>query len=127
MTATKKKPYVFEGSGSATADYFKPKQQLQTIVQGGKTESKGNWAFFKQDHPLAKTHKLIRSLCIQKRWSVPNEKWGEVADLERLSNFLKSDYSPVKKPLMDMDKEELEKIIVALNAIVVHHYNKKQK
>lgn len=113
MTATKS-PYLFEGQGSAIDDYNSPKQQLQNVVSG----KSGNWGLFKKDHPLAKVHKLIRSLCIQNGWSVPNERWGEIADLEKLSRFLKSDNSPVKKPLMDMSHQELEKIIVALEGII---------
>lgn len=121
MTATK--PRVYEGQGSAIDDYNSPKQQLQNVVSG----KSGNWGLFDSKHQYAQVHKLIRSICITKEWSLPSEKWGVIADLNKLSDFLKSNKSPVKKPLMDMDKEELEKIIVALNAIVVHHWNKKHK
>ncbi|WP_163401466.1 hypothetical protein [Flavobacterium fluviatile] len=122
MTTTK--AYTYTGTGSAIDDYMKPKQQLKNIVRGNKTDNK-NWGLFDPKHKYAKVHKLIRSICITKEWSVPSERWGKVADLDKLSDFLKSDKSPVKKPLMDMDKKELEKLIVALNSIVVHHWNKK--
>lgn len=115
MTATK--PRIYTGEGSATDDYFNPKSTA-TTPKSCQNQEQGNWGLFKKDHPLAKVHKLIRSLCIQNGWSVPNEKWGEVADLEKLSHFLKSDNSPVKKPLMDMSHQELEKIIVALEGII---------
>lgn len=123
MTTTKK-PYVYEGSGSAIDNYLKPDQ---TITEGGRAHSKSNWGLFKKDHPLAKVHKLIRSLCIQNGWSVPNERWGEIADLEKLSRFLKSDNSPVKRPLMDMSHKELEKIIVALEGIINSTFKTKKR
>ena len=119
MTAT-----LYTGEGSAIDNYNSPKKQLQNIVRGVKST---NWALFDPKHKYAKVHKLIRSICITKEWSLPSAKWGQIADLEKLSDFLKSEKSPVQKPLMDMDKQELEKIIVALNAIVVHHWNKKSK
>jgi hypothetical protein len=53
---------------------------------------------------------------------VPHEKHGEVPDLERLSNWLKSELSPVKKPLKQMEPSELSKIIEALKGIVKSIY-----
>jgi hypothetical protein len=78
-----------------------------------------NWAVFDKNKPK---HKVILSLLYQMQWVKPSEKWGEVPDLERLSNFLKSDKSPVKKKLKDMEPLELEKLIKALNGIITHRY-----
>jgi hypothetical protein len=119
MTATKTKPYTYEGTGSATVDYFKPKQQLQAIVQGGRTESKSNWGLFDKEN---QQHKTILSLLRQAQWVVPNGKWGEVPDINRLSEFLKSDKSPVNKPLKKMEPLEVSKIIEALKGIVKSKY-----
>ena len=118
MTATKK-AYIYEGSGSAIDDYNAPKKQLQTIVQGGRTHSKSNWGLFDKNN---QQHKTLLSLLRQAQWTIPNERWGEVADLPRLSDFLKSDKSPIKKPLKKMEPWEVSKIIEALKGIVKSKY-----
>ena len=117
MTVTK--PYIYEGTGSATDDYFKPKQQLTSIVQGGRAHSKSNWGLFDKNN---QQHKTILSLLRQAQWVVPNGKWGEVPDISRLSDFLKSDKSPVNMPLKDMKPEEVSKIIEAFKGIVKSKY-----
>ena len=78
-----------------------------------------NWAVFDKNNTK---HKVILSLLYQMQWVKPSEKWGEVPDLDRLSNFLQSEKSPVKKKLKDMEPLELEKLIKALNGIVKHRY-----
>ena len=117
MTATK--AYVYEGQGSAIDDYNAPKKQLQTIVQGGRCHSKSNWGLFDKEN---QQHKTILSLLRQAQWVVKNEKWGEVPDINRLSEFLKSDKSPVNKPLKKMEPSEVSKIIEALKGIVKSKY-----
>ena len=117
MTATK--AYVYEGQGSAIDDYNAPKKQLQTIVQGGRCHSKSNWGLFDKNN---QQHKTILSLLRQAQWVVPNGKWGEVPDINRLSEFLKSDKSPVNKPLKKMEPSEVSKIIEALKGIVKSKY-----
>ena len=117
MTATK--AYLYEGQGSAIDDYNAPKKQLQTIVQGGRTHSKSNWGLFDKNN---QQHKTILSLLRQAQWVVKNEKWGEVPDINRLSEFLKSDKSPVNKPLKKMEPLEVSKIIEALKGIVKSKY-----
>ena len=118
MTTTKK-PYLYEGQGSAIDDYNPPKKQLQTIVQGGRCHSKSNWGLFDKNN---QQHKTILSLLRQAQWVVKNEKWGEVPDINRLSEFLKSDKSPVNKPLKKMEPLEVSKIIEALKGIVKSKY-----
>ena len=66
--------------------------------------------------------KTILSLLRQAQWVVKNEKWGEVPDINRLSEFLKSDKSPVNKPLKKMEPLEVSKIIEALKGIVKSKY-----
>lgn len=78
-----------------------------------------NWAYFDKNN---KRHKLILSLCRQAQWTIPHPTIGEVADLERLSAWLKSEKSPVRKKLTLMDAMEIEKIIKALNGIVKSIY-----
>ena len=117
MTTTK--PYIYEGQGSAIDDYNSQKQQQQTIAQGGRTHSKSNWGLFDKNN---QQHKTILSLLRQAQWVVPNGKWGEVPDINRLSEFLKSDKSPVNKPLKKMEPSEVSKIIEALKGIVKSKY-----
>ena len=74
-----------------------------------------NWATFDKSN---QKHRVILSCMYQAQWTVPRDKYGEIPDMERLSNFLKSDRSPVKKPLKDMQPFELEKVIAALNGII---------
>ncbi|MFE3849111.1 hypothetical protein ACFX5D_14150 [Flavobacterium sp. LB3P45] len=116
---TTKKPYVYEGSGSAIDNYNSPKKQLQAIVQGGRTKGKSNWGLFDKNN---QQHKTILSLLRQAQWVVPNGKWGEVPDINRLSDFLKSDNSPINKPLKKMEPAEVSKIIEAFKGIVKSKY-----
>ncbi|HLT54398.1 MAG TPA: hypothetical protein VKZ97_10915 [Flavobacteriaceae bacterium] len=78
-----------------------------------------NWAVFDVKN---QKHKYILSLLIQIGWSKPHEKYGEIADMQRLSNFLKSKKSPISKPLQDMYPEELSKLIFVLEKIVETKY-----
>lgn len=84
-----------------------------------KVKAKVNWAFFDKNN---QQHRLILSLCRQAQWTKPHSRYGEVVDLERLQSFLKSNKSPVKRPLKGMTKQELSKIIIALEGIVTHRY-----
>jgi hypothetical protein len=63
-------------------------------------------------------HRNILSLLRQVRWVTPHHKLGEVADISRFGAWLQSDKSPVKKPLMKMESEEVSKVIVALEGIL---------
>ena len=78
-----------------------------------------NWGLFDKNN---KQHLTILAQMRTAQWTVPNEKYGEIPDLERLSDFLKSDKSPVKKPLKQMEFFELSKIIEALKGIVKSKY-----
>jgi hypothetical protein len=113
MTATK--AYVYEGQGSAIDHYNAPKQQLKNVVSG----KSGNWGLFDNNN---QQHRTILSHMRTAQWVVPNGKWGEVPDINRLSEFLKSNKSPVNKPLKDMEPKEISKIIEALKGIVKSKY-----
>ena len=79
-----------------------------------------NWAFFDKHN---QQHRNILSLLRQLKWTKPHEKYGEVADLERFSNWLKSVKSPVRKPLKQMEKPEVSKIICALEAMIEKEFS----
>ena len=108
MTANK--PQLYTGEGSAIDNYLSPQPTSSN------TE---NWAIFDKANTQ---HKTILSLLRQAQWVVPHPRHGEVADLARLSTFLKSDKSPVKKPLKAMTDKETSKIIQALKGIVKLRY-----
>lgn len=115
MTQTKSR--IYEGTGSAIEDYNNPKQQLQTILQGGRGYGKSNWGYFDTNNSQ---HKRIQANLRAANIVVDNEKWGEVGDmLGWFNRFLKSDKSPVKKPLKDMTSQEVSKIIKALDGVVM--------
>jgi len=78
-----------------------------------------NWGKFDYKNP---SHKVILSLMHQAQWTTKHPEKGEVADLNRLDGFLKSEKSPVQKPLLKMDDKEVQKLIVALNRIVKSKY-----
>lgn len=113
-----KTPYVYSGSGSAIADYNNPKKQLQNIVKGI-ISSKKNWGSFDKEN---KQHRTILSQLRTLQWVVKSDKWGEVADINRLSDFLKSDKSPINKPLNEMTEKELSKIIACFDSMVTKHF-----
>lgn len=113
------KTTIYTGEGSAIDNYNSPKKELTMIVQGGRSHSKSNWGLFDKNN---QQHKTILSLLRQAQWVVPNERYGEVPDLNRLSDFLKSDKSPVNKPLKNMETLEVSKIIEALKGIVKSKY-----
>lgn len=88
--------------------------QANKIIKrfGGTPVKYDNWGSF---DAKKKSHRLILSLCIQNNWQKWNPHKGVYqADIIRLSEFLKSPKSPVKKPLKDMSSTEVSKIIVAL-------------
>lgn len=88
------------------------------FLNTGKTKNY-EWGHFDNQN---RQHRALLSLLRQAQWVVPNERHGEVPDLERLSNFLKSPKCPVNKPLLKMTKQEVSKVITAFEGIVNHKY-----
>jgi hypothetical protein len=115
MTATK--PKVYTGESSTIDDYFKPKTNPVGCSVAEPVEA--NWGLFDKNN---QQHKTLLSLLRQAQWTIPNKRWGEVADLERLSKFLKSDKAPVNMPLKKMLPSEVSKIIEAFKGIVKSKY-----
>lgn len=93
-------------------------QEANALIErlGGKPFMYDNWALFDRTKP---SHRQILSLCIQLGWSVQDDRYGEVADLHRLSKWLRSQRSPVMKKLRDMSAVEVSKIIGALEKMIV--------
>ena len=84
-----------------------------------KQEDEDNWGEFDKDN---RQHLTLLAYMRTAQWTTPNEKHGEVADIERLSDWLKGNLSPVKKPLKKMEPWEVSKIIEAFKGIVKSTY-----
>lgn len=80
---------------------------------GQKEHAKNLWSSFDKNNPQ---HMSILAIMRTAQW-VKKVDGKEVADLEILDHFLKTK-SPVKKPLKKMSKEEISKVIHALNESV---------
>ena len=104
------KPTIYTGEGSGIENYLRPQPQ---------SDNTDNWAIFDKNNTQ---HKTILSLLRQAQWVVSHPRHGEVADLARLSAFLKSNKSPINKPLKAMTLEETSKIIEALKGIIKSKY-----
>lgn len=84
-----------------------------------KNYTRDNWGLFdKRNEKYRSERKLLWSYLYQAQWTVDNETHGEVPDTERLSNFLKSPKSPVKKPLKQFEKGDWNKILEVFKNIV---------
>lgn len=103
-----RKAHVYEGNASAIEDYFNPqKEQVK----------EENWGYFDKNN---NQHRYITVLLRNANIVVKNQRWGEVADMEGWFNrFLKSNKSPVKKPLKKMTPGEVSKIIIALEGVAL--------
>jgi hypothetical protein len=76
-----------------------------------------NWAFFDKTK-FVKQRKYLFSLLHQAQWVTKGERFHEVPDLVRLSNFIKSPKSPVQKPLKQWNTNEWQKMIFVFEKIV---------
>ena len=104
----------FSGGRTTTSMELTKSEAKQLI--NSLTES---WAKFNKNNAQ---HRYILSLCIQLGWRKHDEKYGSVADLERLSNFLKSKRSPVDLPLQQMNSDQCSKLISCLESMIKKHY-----
>jgi hypothetical protein len=87
--------------------------------QTGTEPKEDSWGLFDKDN---RQHLTLLAYMRTAQWTKPNEKHGEVADIERLSDWLKSDKSPINKPLKQMETWEVSKIIEAFKGIVKSKY-----
>jgi len=105
-----------------------PLTQAQAVriikAQTGAEPQDDNWGLFDKDN---RQHLTLLAYMRTAQWTTPNGKHGEVADIERLSDWLKGNLSPVKKPLKKMQPWEVSKIIEAFKGIVGSMYKTKNK
>lgn len=87
--------------------------ELIYFFNTGRTLDHSVWALFDKYNTQ---HCTILRLCHNLGWV--QEERTEFVDLHRLGGWLKSNRSPVKRPLKEMTKQECSKIIVALENIL---------
>lgn len=100
-------------------------RQQEGLTQEDKSVNTENWASFTPTKPNPQKRNVLFSLMYQANWTTTapaRDGYKEVPDLMRLSNFLKSEKSPVNKKLIDMEPEEIQKIIKAFKGIVKSIY-----
>lgn len=83
----------------------------------GKSPDNSSWAIFDKNNTK---HRRILAICHTLGW-VQEDK-PHFVDLHRLGGWLKSNRSPVQKPLKQMTSPELSKIIKALESITQKQY-----
>ena len=87
--------------------------ELIYFFNTGRIMDHSAWALFDKYNSQ---HKAVLSLCHQLGWVMEDKP--QFVDLNRLGGWLKSNRSPVRRPLNEMDKKELSKIITALQNII---------
>ncbi len=96
-----------------------PLTQAQAVrilkAQTGTEPHEDNWGLFDKYN---RQHLTLLAYMRTAQWTIEIEKHGEVADIDRLSDWLKTDKSPVRKPLKKMQPWEVSKIIEAFKGIV---------
>lgn len=91
--------------------------QLIRYLKEGKIIDNG---FFARFNPQNTQHRTILSLCHELNWvQEENPHW---VDLNRLGGWLISKWSPVQKALSEMTKQELSKVIFALENMLKKKY-----
>lgn len=81
-----------------------------------------DWQGFDARNPK---DRLVLSLCRQMGWVTDHPTAGRVADMKRLGDWLKSERSPVRKSLLEMDDRlEKPKVIKALENMVKQNFQK---
>ncbi|MDM1513568.1 hypothetical protein [Myroides odoratimimus] len=104
---------------------FEQAQKILSVQEGNrkqlarnKEQRTENWGLFDKSNSK---HRYILSLLRQLGLTI-EFKGRDVADINKLSEWLKSERSPVKKPLKKMNSVELSKIIGALEGMMKKRY-----
>ena len=112
MTATKKAPRAYNGSGSAIDNY-----NSDTPVF--RTETEQDFSAFDYKNPQ---HKFILSMLHTMGWTktLPNGK--VVGNMETFGHWLKTK-SPIALPLTKMNPAQTSKVIFAFEKVVKHQFS----
>lgn len=90
--------------------------ELLQFFNTGRMPDCSNWAKFDKHNSQ---HRTILSRAYTLGWV--NRETG-YADLNRLGGWLKSNRSPVQKPLKEMNRAELSRIIKAMDSMISKKY-----
>lgn len=93
--------------------------ELIHFFNTGEMPDSTSWARFDKHNSQ---HRTILSHCHTLGWK--SEENPAFVDLNRLGGWLKSNRSPVQKPLLEMNRKELSKVIFALEQITKKQFNK---
>lgn len=85
------------------------------------SKEKSNYSFFAMFSYKNNQYRMILSLAHQLGWILENKP--QIVDLHRLGSFIKSEKSPVRKPLCKMSVKECSKLISALESMVKKKYS----
>ncbi|MGR3790280.1 hypothetical protein ACUXZJ_10770 [Flavobacterium sp. TN-1] len=118
---------ILQATNGATSSINKLTQAQATKImrkfdghkqaQPQESSHEANWGNFDPKNPQ---HVKILSVLRTANITIKHHRWGEVADMKGwFCHFLHSKRSPVQKPLNKMTKEEVTKIIVALEGVAV--------
>lgn len=93
-------------------------QELIHFRNTGEVKPKRSWGFFDKQNTQ---HMKILNLMHDLDW-MTNFRGKYVPDLEALGGWLQSKRAPVRKPISQMDPEELTKTIHALTGVLKSSY-----
>ncbi|CDF80602.1 hypothetical protein, putative phage protein [Formosa agariphila KMM 3901] len=94
-------------------------QANQIISQLGGTAVQNRWCLFNVN---SRAHLNILSLCMQLGWQWYNDTQGRYyANMNTFGGWLQTK-APVKKPLLDMQPQEVSKTIAALESMISKSY-----
>ena len=111
----------FTGDSTKTSCYDLTHAQANELIVhlGGVPIGKKCWGTF--DHKK-RGHRYVLSLLRQLGWTTINSADRVVADIEKLGEWLQGRKAPVRKPLLGMTSEEVNKTISALEIMVKKQY-----
>lgn len=115
--------YQFTGNYNKTSTKDLTFNQANDMIIrfGGKPIKYDHWGLFDAKEPA---HRKVLSLLQEIGWTIYNaDKQRNVADIYRLSEFLKSKKSPINLPLKKMTPQQISrKLIPALEGIAKSTY-----
>lgn len=114
----------FTGSNTRTSCYDLTHAQANELIThlGGMPLGKKCWGTFDMSN---KRHRYVLSLLHQLGWVTTNAALRQIADIERLGDWLESHRAPVQKPLLKMKPHELSKTITALEQMTLKKYSER--
>lgn len=108
--------YTGNRNKCSTKDLTHTQANQMITALGGKPVGYDHWAVFDKNNSQ---HKYILSLCIQLGWKEYAVEYNRyIANTHTLSEWLKGNRSPVKKPLKKMSVKECSKVIGALESML---------